>query len=469
MMTRDGGVFIPRHKDPKTGKMKDQRITNSIVCGHLNGHYSICVYAGSASSKFICFDVDDGNPQTVRTIIDILSKIGFPRERIYVSTSGGKGFHVEMFFSSLMFTSDLKNIYNYVCAVGKLDATKVEFRPTGGQSIKLPLSIHRKTGNTCWYLDRETLEQIKDPNYIMGIQQIPHELALSISKALPCCGPRFGDEQEKITERVLSDDEIAEFYDNHYPDLTEQGKRNTLMVQIAVHNRYRGLSRDDSEKELRCWYHRQNAEYINSDEKLVESEIVKILDWVFSDKFVFSAKRENVVFRRDDLRILLAQTKRTERLILFLIQYYTKAYSSCCLSMDRISKLSGLSVHTVHTSIQSLVKNKWVDIISASKAKKTDEGYRCVANRYRPSERSYNWAAGQFEYMSTVDEEKREFIFSIPLNTEEFKISGDKEIKELFCEVFAFFLDDEAIKQCLINKRLTNKEKKEIDNYVHRN
>lgn len=448
MMTKDDGVFIPRYKDPKTGKIKYQKITNNIVCGHLNGHYSICVYAGSASSKFICFDVDDGNPKTVRTVMDILSKAGFPRNRIYVSTSGGKGFHVEMFFSSLMFTSDLKNIYNYVCAVGKLDKTKVEFRPTGGQSIKLPLSIHRKTGNTCWYLDRDTLEPIKDLNYIMDIQQIPHELALSIARTLPCCGPRFGDEQEKVTDRVLSDDEIAEFYDDHYPDLTEQGKRNALMVQIAVHNRYRGLSRENSEEELRAWYHRQNPEYINSDESLVESEIVKILDWVFSDKFVLSAKQENVIFRRDDIRILLAQTKRTERLILFLIQYYTKAYGSCCLSMDRISKLSGLSIHTVHTSIQSLIKNKWVDIVSASKAKKTEYGYCGVANRYRASDRSYNWAAGQFEYMPAIDDDKRRLIFSIPLNTEEFKISEDKKIKELFGEVFAFFLNDEAIKQC---------------------
>lgn len=469
MMTPDGGVFVPRYKDPISGKIKDQKITNKIVCGHLNGHYSICVYAGSASSKFVCFDVDDGNPQTVRTIIDILSKAGFPRDRIYVSTSGGKGFHVEMFFSSLMFTSDLKKVYNYVCAIGKLDKSKVEFRPTGGQSIKLPLSIHRKTGNTCWYLDRDTLEPIRNPEYIMKIKQIPHELALKISKELPAYGYTMGFDREKVSERILTSEEMGSFLGDSYPDLKEQGHRNSLMVQIAVHNRYRGLSRENSEEELRAWYHRQNPEYINSNETLVESEIVKILDWVYRDGFVIHKSQPEITLRRDDIRVLLAQPKRSERLILFIILYYAKKYGSCCLSMNKISEQSGLSIQTVYTSIQSLVKNKWVDIISASKAKKTGEGYRCVANRYKPSSRSYSWAAGQFEYMPAIDDDKRRLIFSIPLNTEEFKISEDKEIKELFGEVFAFFLNDEAIKQCLVNKCLTNKEKKEIDNYVHRN
>lgn len=463
MMTLDGGVFVPRYKDSKSGKIKDQKITNKIICGHLNGHYAICVYAGSASSKFICFDVDDGNPQTVRTIIDILSKVGFPRERIYVSTSGGKGFHVEMFFSSLMFTSDLKNVYNYVCAVGKLDTSKVEFRPTGGQSIKLPLSVHRKTGNTCWYLERDTLEPIMNPEYIMEIRQIPHELALSISKNLPCYGYTLGYEREKIVERLLSDEELNAFDGDYYPDLTESGKRNALMVQIAVHNRYRNMSKDQCEVELRNWYHRQNPEFIKSPEEFVEMELGKILDWVYGEKFVIGARRRDIVFRKDDLRILFSQRKRSERTLIFLIQYYSKAHGSCCLSVKRISELTGLGERTVYTTLQSLANNRWVDLVSASSVKKKDGGYVRSPNRYRVSDRSYNWAAGAFEYMPTVDEEKRKSVFSIQMNTDEIKLDPDSSLDKAYHDVLTSFLSDKELRE-----RLTKKEYKEIENYEHR-
>ena len=463
MMTLDGGVFVPRYKDSKSGKIKDQKITNKIICGHLNGNYAICVYAGSASSKFICFDVDDGNPQTVRTIIDILSKVGFPRERIYVSTSGGKGFHVEMFFSSLMFTSDLKNVYNYVCAVGKLDTSKVEFRPTGGQSIKLPLSVHRKTGNTCWYLERDTLEPIMNPEYIMEIRQIPHELALSISKNLPCYGYTLGYEREKIAERLLSDEELNAFDGDYYPDLTESGKRNALMVQIAVHNRYRNMSKDQCEVELRNWYHRQNPEFIKSPEEFVEMELGKILDWVYGEKFVIGARRRDIVFRKDDLRILFSQRKRSERTLIFLIQYYSKAHGSCCLSVKRISELTGLGERTVYTTLQSLADNRWVDLVSASSVRKKDGGYVRSPNRYRVSDRSYNWAAGAFEYMPTVDEEKRKSVFSIQMNTDEIKLEPDIGLDKAYHDVLTSFLSDKELRE-----RLTKKEYKEIENYEHR-
>ena len=460
MMTLDGNVFVPRYKDPKTGKIKDQRITNKIVCGHLNGHYAICVYGGSASSKFLCFDVDDGNPQTVRTIIDILSKIGFPRERIYVSTSGGKGFHVEMFFSSIMFTSDLKNIYNYVCAVGKLDTTKVEFRPTGGQSIKLPLSVHRKTGNICWYLDQETLKPIPNPEYIMKIEQIPHELALSISKNLPHYGYTLGYDREKIAERVLSDEEMDAFSGDHYPDLTEPGKRNALMVQIAVHNRYRNMDRDTCEVELRSWYHRQNPEFIKSSEDFVEMELTKILDWVYGDKFVIGSRKREIVFLKSDMKILFAQDKRSERLVLFLIQYYEKAHGSCCLSVERISEQIGLGMRTVHTAIQYLVTNRWIEIMSSSAVKKKDSGYVRRPNRYKVSDRAYSWAAGCFEYMPAVDEAKRVSVFSIQMNTDEVKLKPDVCLAQAYHDVLTAFLSEKELR-----KRLTKKEYKEIEIY----
>ena len=443
MMTPNGKVFIPRYKDPKTGELKDHKITNKVVCGHLNGRYAICVYAGSAASKFVCFDVDDGNPDTVRTIIRILTEIGFPKERIYVSTSGGKGFHVEMFFTSLMFTCDLKNIYNYVCAIGKLNTSKVEFRPTRAQSIKLPLSIHGKTGNICWYLDQETLKPITNPEYIMEIQKIPHELAFGISHKLPRYGYIHGFEQEKVAPKVLTKKDLSAFDLNCYPDLTCQGKRHDLMVHIAVYNKYLNMSREQNEDELRKWYRRQNPDFINSTESQIEYEIVQILDWVYGDKFVIGSQHKDIVFVREDVRIILSQKKRSERSIVFLVQYYSKLYGSCCMSANYIAKKTRLGERTARSTLQCLIENEWVDrITSPSHIRNQDGTYKSTPSRYRISGKSYT----------------RELV-SIQMKTDEIKLRPDMDLDKAYHEVLTAFVSDKDLRKCL-----TKKEYKEIMN-----
>ena len=447
MMTKNGGVFVPQYKDPNTGKIVDKKITNSVVCGHLNGYYSICVYAGSASSKFVCFDVDDGKIQTVKMIVDILSDIGFPRDRIYVSTSGGKGFHVEMFFSSIMFTSDLRKIYDYVCATGGLDTAKVEFRPTSGESIKLPLSIHRKTGNTCWYMDKDTMKPIQNPEYIMEIEQIPRELALEIVKRIPVCVPVKEENAHTVSGRVLTSEEMEAFNGDYYPDLTEQGKRNALMVQIAVHNRYRGLDKDTCRDKLVQWYHRQNPAFINSTEKFVEAELEKILDWVYGDKFVIENRSREITFYKSDIRMIFAQKKRSERLVLFLIQYYTKLHGSCCLKSELMAERVGLTKPTVLRVLHTLEKEKWIDTIH-SHPKNIGGKYKQFANRYQISVKAQSWS---------VSEKNLQDIFSIHMNRDEYKIDPDDDLVKSYHKALTSFISDRNLR-----KLLTKKEYKEI-------
>ena len=100
--------------------------------------------------------MDDGAAETVHAIINFLTALGFPQDRIYVSFSGGKGYHVEMFFDRLVYTNRLYALYSTVISQSDLDPRKVEFRPLPGNAIKLPLSIHGKTGNVCWFVDQKT-------------------------------------------------------------------------------------------------------------------------------------------------------------------------------------------------------------------------------------------------------------------------------------------------------------------------
>ena len=160
------------------------RLTDNVLLKHLRREYAVGIYASDEGSKFICFDVDDGNPKTVSKVIEELVSQGIPEDLVYVSFSGCKGYHVEVFFDVIVETERLVNLYRHVIVHGGLDPKKVEFRPTDKMAIKLPLSIHGQTGNICWYVNPRTLEPIEDAMYIAEIRQLHVDDAMS-ALALP--------------------------------------------------------------------------------------------------------------------------------------------------------------------------------------------------------------------------------------------------------------------------------------------
>ena len=102
----------------------------------------------------------------------LLRSLGLPRDKAYVSFSGRKGYHVEVFFDRIVDLGSLFNLYCHVIKGGALNPEKVEFRPTPTMAIKLPLSVHGKTGNVCWFVDQATLKPIEDAAYIAGIEPV---------------------------------------------------------------------------------------------------------------------------------------------------------------------------------------------------------------------------------------------------------------------------------------------------------
>lgn len=113
-------LCLPQGKiiTPKTKDGNYCRLTDGVIRKHLEHAYAVGIFAGEWGSKFICFDVDDGDRNTVKKIMDVLCALGFPKNRIYVSYSGGKGYHVELFFEGIVSTELLKRLYTHVVTEG---------------------------------------------------------------------------------------------------------------------------------------------------------------------------------------------------------------------------------------------------------------------------------------------------------------------------------------------------------------
>ena len=360
VMMINGSIFIPKKDGPVA-------LSNSVICKHLNKKLAIGVFAGEYSSKFVCFDVDDGNQETVRTILSLAEQFGIPRKYLYVSSSGGKGYHVEVFFDTLVYTEKLRIFYEWIIRKGKLNPGKVEFRPTHMQAIKLPLSKHVKTGNVCWFLDRETFAPFEYESYICEIEQYS---ASEFNALVDQCGIRKPvlDDSDDIDvilnmpcARMLTQQEQDVIAGTcPFPDITQPGQRHHLTRSIAIHNRSIGMSMEESTEALLKWWSVQDKTITNTPDSEAIEDIHELVAWTFSDAFIVPHRTKKLSITKDMIRLCLSQETKTERKLMFLIACFCSAYGRMNMSYDRIAKYLDCSAISVRKILPKMVDNGWV-------------------------------------------------------------------------------------------------------------
>ncbi|WP_440960429.1 TOTE conflict system archaeo-eukaryotic primase domain-containing protein [Paenibacillus nitricinens] len=128
---------------------------------HLNSEMTIGTFAGQYKTKFLTFDVDFAdNPSMAKwatyVIANCLNESGIFEH--YISFSGNKGYHIDIFFDDLILIEAAHQFYMHVLIETNLIKYKsnIEFRPTSGQGVKLPLGLHSKTNRYCGFCLIET-------------------------------------------------------------------------------------------------------------------------------------------------------------------------------------------------------------------------------------------------------------------------------------------------------------------------
>lgn len=346
-------------------KTVDHYFTDKVIESHLEGRYALAVFAGEKATRFISVDIDAGGKKAVRRVVGAFIELGIPRDRIYISTSGRKGFHVDIFFSPWIYNEKAKNLYDLMIWQTGLDPKKVEFRPTHRQAIKVPLGVHASTGNRCWYLDPETLEPIERLDYIMEIKPID---AAVVKEILASWNKKRWNElySEMICEKTGRDESVNKgltFDDAYYEDkrITKCGTRHNVMVRIAIDLRHYGANRHQIQKALRGFYYKQDPVYIDTDEEKCMEDIDEISRWAEESVPVWQyreAERREikpVVFTADDAGQILLGATSSARKIAFLIWTYCKIFGSSHISYETISKTVGCSLATTKTAIAKLL------------------------------------------------------------------------------------------------------------------
>ena len=158
-----------QYKTEEAGKgyLKNARyiITTEELVRHIQGKAVYGIFGGKELSKFLCFDIDYGSwkksEKWARRIINSLLRHGIKREQIHVSFSGKKGFHIDMFFEQAMSIKIMKVFYEHIVKDVEGDKHKIEFRPTNMQGVKLPLSVHKGTYISTYFVPNDTFDCLR--------------------------------------------------------------------------------------------------------------------------------------------------------------------------------------------------------------------------------------------------------------------------------------------------------------------
>lgn len=386
IIAQDGRMYMPKDGGKHSGNKK---LTNKDVILHLTHHFAIGVYCPTIGSKFLCFDVDLPDPSIVFKIISSLEEYGIPRDKVYVSSSGGKGYHVEIFFTDIVYGNMLRDLYDWVVAKEGLDPKKVEFRPTDKQAIKLPLSVHHKTGKVCWYADttQPSLPLIEDMGYVMKIERIDRdefEKMCIEKKKEEGAGVKDvlkeeKEEEEKGEEKAQANLPVC----SSAMMMTGPGMRHSMMLQIARTLRAKNVPQEEIAAQLLSWAKWQNPAYITDTWQVVEEDAASLASWVWSDKYTVPVLKEVFLTKEDLARIFsVPRAAKAQRRILLLIALFTKKYGKMKMSSARIGEYAGVTNIAVTSALNALVDAGLVAKKPGKKVRTESGDFKSVSNTY---------------------------------------------------------------------------------------
>ena len=388
MMKRNGEYTTPK-----------RALTFQDIWKHLHGIFTVSVFGKQYHTCFACFDVDEDNKPAVARIIDKLAEIGIPRNKIYPSTSGNKGYHVDLYFDHLVFKSFIGNLAGYLRRDPELAGVNFEYFPVGAKGVKMPLGYNFKTGRRCWYLDRDTLEPIENEEYVLEVEKITaaefeadmHKLnkelkVADIQQALAMQAEwHEKNKDETKTEKKPSYSK----YSSHDLVLTRSGERHDKMLKKSVWLRTVGADEQTIFDELMKWVDRQDQSLINSSRKEIEDDawdMAKSAVKNYEPRVEWKPQRQGVCFPKriteGNLRNILCGGTPAARKVAMLICLYTKRFGSAKLSMARMAEILGLSMPTIQKAVADLVEKKVILLNKKGGMKRINGEPRLISSEY---------------------------------------------------------------------------------------
>lgn len=402
-----------------------KRFNDGMIASHVKRKSTYGVFCGEILTKFISFDVDipdlSTSKKVVHNIYRVLNQLGVPTEFIYTSWSGSKGFHVDIYFSSVIEFKKMKRLYDatvsrvYKDTVELTKPNAIECRPTPSQGIKLPLSINRKNkdpkNNICWYVDiHNDFAPIESIEYILGINQFNTDLIREIINNLPIEEEAFSiNKTDLIKEKpampnfsnVLAGETLNSLEYLYINGLSKLGTRNQSLCKLAIYLNSLNLSKDECENELIKWMSSQDTKYYKTPLKDCYKEIGRIVSGVYEKNIVLTKGNVNLTVSRSELLTIYQYPKKLHKVLHALLLHskrFKDSNNQFYMTFEQISSAAHCSIRTAVAHIKKLEGEKIISVFR-SPIKYNEGNYKSEPNKYQLT---FNWLEDEKEIIIPV-------------------------------------------------------------------
>lgn len=424
---------------------------------HLDGEFTLGVFAASYLTKFVCFDIDVPNKDHAKwctyQLYETLINLGIPENKIYISTSGNKGYHLDIYFNETLQNTIVKDFYDIV--MSKMDLSningEIELRPTQ-QGLKLPLGINFKNKNNktnrCWYVSYDQgLKPIEDYNYILSIEKLNtqtiQDIILNEKDLLVLDTP--------ISEQLAEDLEEAQGYiNNSYKPLINYnvgsdektsleyvrqieeegiqrvGVRNKYLLTLCRYYKYLGMTREENIAALKEWIDRQDSTKHRASTRQNYYEIENMTLYAYEKDIPFIVDHKEISISYYEMLDILKAKSKNEKLLLYALVIHSKKYANTSgiffMSYNQMTKSTGLGEATVKRLINKLEKQQLIHIVDRN-IKILNKVGQLVGkrpNKYKITLHNYNDTESDYivvEDITTFNYAINELIQPIELHT----------------------------------------------------
>lgn len=377
---------------------------------HLNGDFTVGTFGGKLKSKFMTFDVDfpsglDMAKWITYKITNTLDELGI--HTYYISFSGNKGYHIDLFFQDLIMIEHAQQFFDYVVKRSGVlpfsdTGNKVEFRVTDKLGVKLPLGKHQKTGNYCGFCNVEdglkVMDKEQSEEYLFTIEKMSSETILDIIQTEDADDINTVDMIK--TEDAISPHKPLQNYDQSEDysidraiDLLQnglkfQGSRNNSLFKIGLYLKYQGLDREQCKLELNNWMELQNPELYSTPLQQCYKEIDVMINNMFDKNYNLTDGNKDLTVTLDEIKWIVENCpEKNQKLITYAMLIHSKRHANMqgvfYFPFKYIEAATGLYDQAVQSQVNKLIDLNVIEVIERNRVQKGKGLQKKLPNLYR--------------------------------------------------------------------------------------
>lgn len=382
-------------------KKREFPLVDSDLHAHLQGKQTIGIFFPNGVTGLIGLDIDRNDKDLLYRLVMFLNANGIDEKCMLISSSGGKGYHVDIFLSILLDQGIVDNFHQVI--LDTLNVTKEVIELRGGTSktgYKLPLGVHFKTGCFCDicdakgnrvqnYLDVLKTRERVDINVITGISKDVYK-------------PMMSDEEQYKKQELLDSTTFLTQYANTPKDkiesikkllkngVHETGYRNKSVYKVALYLKDQGYCLAETKEEVFNWIQEKWSKSVVDSEMLKQAKTT--IENVYKNDSPFLAGPRDITISDIEIREVLSvktknklQTKALTRLY-YVLAIHSKAYADAkgnfYMTYEQMAQ-AGIDGNRQRVKAQLEKLQELGKLIIVRSGETQERSYKKLPNKYR--------------------------------------------------------------------------------------